>query len=362
MKRERGRIFWIIPVLVVAVIIGYYFYGWEIGSKMHPEETAYDMETLTMLASRQIDEGKMHGTFYVNGISEEELKTINNYVCSMNGSVGQFSVLEKTKGGMRIRLKYEISDNYYVYRCYTTGEKLPEDRPEAVKLYQTVDEILCAIITPGMSDYEKELAIHDYLVTNCEYGYMEYAKEYAFTSYGALVQRKAVCNGYAEAMALLLSCCGVENAIMTGSAGGELHAWNRVRLDDKWYQVDATWDDPVPDRGSYAGHMYFNVSDDVMDDTHIWEPDGFEPCSDLDKNYFVLNGLVCDYNQFVNVVKYEASRDSGATIEVLLSDYTDAYSYDFLQDIPYLMYYKMSSYPEPYGDYRYLIIYLNQKD
>ena len=78
------------------------------------------------------------------------------------------------------------------------------------------------------------------------------------------MQNKAVCNGYAEAMALLMTCVGIENQIVTGTADNELHAWNQVCLDGNWYQVDATWDDPLPDRGVFAGHEYFNVTDEIM--------------------------------------------------------------------------------------------------
>lgn len=362
MQGKRGQVFWVLPVAVVFIIFGYYFYGWKIGAKLHPDRTAYDLETLTDMASNQINEGKKSGDFYISGITEDELKEINNYVCSMNGNVEQYMILEKSKSGMRIRLKYAISDNYYVYRLYTAGEKIPEDRPEAVKLYEKVAGILDNLIEPTMSDYEKELVIHDYLVANCEYGFMDYSKESAFSAYGALVHRKAVCNGYAEAMALLMSCCGVENEIMTGTAGGELHAWNRVLLDGKWYQVDATWDDPVPDRGTYVGHMYFNVTDDIMDDTHTWNEDNFEVCDSMDMNYFVLNDLVCDHTKFQSIVTNTASTNLFGTIEVLLTDYNSNYDFNFMQQIQGLDFYQMSSEPEQYGDYRYIIIYLNQRD
>lgn len=361
MQGRRGRIFWVVPVVIVLMIIGYYFYGWKIGAMLHPDATAYDLETLTALASSQIDAGKKSGDFYISGISKNELKEINNYVCSMNGNVSQYIILENTRGGMHIRLKYDISDNFYVYRLYKYKEPLPSDHPRARKLYDKVCEILEEIIRPNMSDYDKELAIHDYLVANCEYGYEDYSKADSFRSYGALLHGKAVCNGYAEAMALLLSCADVENAIMTGSAGGDLHAWNRVKIDGKWYQLDATWDDPVPDRGDYVGHMYFNVTDDIMDDTHIWNHDDFEICDSMEMNYFERHGLICDHNKFEGVVINKAANDINATIEVVLNDYTDGYDFSFMQKIQGLTCYQISSHPEPYGDYVYFIIYLNQR-
>ena len=195
---------------------------------------------------------------------------------------------------------------------------------------------------------------------NCEYGYTDYSKEYAYRAYGVLVQNTAVCNGYAEAMALLLSCVGVENEIMTGTADGELHAWNRVKLDGKWYQVDATWNDPLPDRGSFAGHMYFNVTDDIMDDMHEWDEDLFEACTDMEYNYFEKNNLICDYDTFVNVVNKAASRNITGTIEVVVNDFDEkVYNWEELfRDSPGVLYYSYDY--EPYGEYDVITIYLNQ--
>ncbi len=49
------------------------------------------------------------------------------------------------------------------------------------------------------SAYKKEKKIHDYLVENVAYGYpegVESEDSNAYNAYGALVQGKAVCNGY----------------------------------------------------------------------------------------------------------------------------------------------------------------------
>lgn len=360
---KKKKVYWIVPVLAVAAVFIYYFFGWDIQASMNREATAYDMAELTAKADKQIDEGKSSGVFYISGISEEELFKINDYICSMNGMVDQYSVLEKGRNGMKILLRYAISDNYYVYEKYVNGKAIPGNRPEASKLYNKVEEVLADIITEDMSDYDKELAIHDYIVANCEYGYVDYSRDFAFRAYGVLVQNKAVCNGYAEAMALLLSCAGVENEIMTGWADGELHAWNRVLLDGSWYQVDATWDDPIPDRGSFVGHMYFNVTDDIMDDSHTWEAGDYEPCDSMDYNYFSRNDLICDYDRFQQVVRDAAARDITATVEVVLEDYTDeGYSFDFMQDIQGLLYYQRSRDMESYGPYHFITLYLNQKD
>lgn len=360
-EKSRAYLAFIPAIVVVIIVVIAYNYGWEIGAHFHPDQTARDLPTLTQMVMDQIDDGESSGVFYVSGIPEEELFNINDYVVSTNGYVDQYSVLEKSKKGMRILYNYDISDNYYVYQKYVNGTDIPSDRPAAVKLYNAVCTVIDTIIKPDMTEYEMELAIHDYIVRTCEYGYVDYSKEYAYRAYGVLVQKKAVCNGYAEAMKLLMDCVGIENEIMTGWGGGELHAWNRVCLDGQWYQVDATWNDPLPDRGTYVGHMFFNVTDDIMDDDHIWEESLYEPCTSIEYNYFDLNNRVFNnYQDFKTYIANEARKNVTATCEVVVKDYSEnLYEYDFLGDIPGIMYFMHSV--EPYDEHHVITIYLNQR-
>lgn len=361
MTEEKSKIYYAVPILIVAVIFVAYFFGWDIGASLNKDSTAYDLVELTTLISEQIDSGKESGTFYVKGVSEEEINQINDYICSLNGVVERYAIIDNVRGGMKVKFIYAISDNYYVYKKYVDGTGIPSEHPAAFKLYDEVVKILSVIIKPDMTDYEKELAIHDYLVANCQYGFVEHSKEYAFSAYGAIVQKNAVCNGYAEAMALLLNCVGVENEIMTGWGEDVLHAWNRVCLDGEWYQVDATWNDPLPDKGNSVSHMYFNVTDDIMDDEHTWEKDDFEACNSTEYNYYELNNYVVDYTNFKSRVMFEASRNIYGTVEVVATDYNEAtYNMDFIFEIPGIECYQLGI--EEYGDNHVITLYLNQKE
>lgn len=361
MENEKKRVYLAVPVLIGLIIFVAYFYSWDIGARLHPDEVCRDMATLTEKAREQIDQGKEHGSFYIQGIELSELDAINDGLCSINGNVKKYSVLEKSKHGLRIRLTYEISDNYYVYKRYTESETIPSDRAAAYKLYDEVCVILETIIKPDMTDYEKELAIHDYIVSNCEYGYTQNADEYAYRAYGALVQGKAVCNGYAEAMALLLKCAGICSDIVTGTAGGELHAWNIINLDGSWYQIDATWDDPLPDRGDFSGHMYFNVTDEIMADTHTWQKNPDMECTSWEYNYYNQNDLICDYEGFKERLSKVAENDKAAVCEFLVENYSESeYDMTFLSDIGGIDTVMFSA--EPLGEYHLLTVRLNAKE
>ena len=155
------------------------------------------------------------------------------------------------------------------------------------KIYNTVDDtvteskklaqtVINKIITKGMSDFEKAKAIHDYMVMNIDYDYDNYCANTipaeSYSSLGALKNKYAVCAGYALTFKLLCETAGLECDYVVGTAGG-YHAWNQVKVDGKWYNVDVTWDDPVSkgkafDDHKYNRYSYFLISDELMYKDH----------------------------------------------------------------------------------------------
>ena len=106
-------------------------------------------------------------------------------------------------------------------------------------------EIVTSLNINGKSDYEKILAIYSYICKNVDYelNYEQLTpgtKEHndIYSAYGALVNNKAVCEGYATAMYRLLLEAGIDNRIEVSDD----HAWNIVKLDGKYYYLDSTWD------------------------------------------------------------------------------------------------------------------------
>lgn len=104
------------------------------------------------------------------------------------------------------------------------------------------------------SDMEKALYINDYLARNCEYD-NTYTK---YSSYEALVNRTAVCQGYALAFMDLAHELGLSCEMVSSESLN--HAWDMVKIGDSYYHVDVTWNDPVEDRLGRARHWYFMKS------------------------------------------------------------------------------------------------------
>jgi len=114
--------------------------------------------------------------------------------------------------------------------------------------------------------YERVKAVNDYLIDNCVYPDAEpYSKE-SHSPYGALIERSAVCEGYARAAQLLFELCDVPSYYVVGDTKAGGHAWNLVQIDGKWYQMDATWNDTETNR-----NMYFLVTDAFMSHSRTWD-------------------------------------------------------------------------------------------
>ncbi|WP_017692247.1 transglutaminase domain-containing protein [Paenibacillus sp. PAMC 26794] len=141
-----------------------------------------------------------------------------------------------------------------------------ETKEQTDYVNRKVTNVLKEIIKPGMTDHEKVKVIHDWIVLNLSYDTS--LKKY--TAYDGLVTGSTVCQGYSLLAYRMLERVGIDNRIVEGTAGGQLHAWNIVNLDDKWYHMDTTWDDPTPDRKGKVSHSYYLLSDDEMARDHIW--------------------------------------------------------------------------------------------
>lgn len=145
------------------------------------------------------------------------------------------------------------------------------------------NEILGDMPLWATSDYEKALYLHDALAARVTYT----GSANAHNAYGALVEGKAVCDGYAEAYQYLLNQKGISASKVVGkgltSNGQEAHAWNIVWIGGKCVYTDVTWDD----QGHSLFHSYFNRSLAAFSKDHI--PENQLPACDHDElDYFTV--------------------------------------------------------------------------
>lgn len=214
------------------------------------------------------------------GIKTSEVGTLRTvFYQILNDQLDLFYVGEPTGGGsIRTYVYYTSGDIITrILPYYNSGINEEKEKQIRNQINTATEEALALIPEDeGLEDYEKALIIHDWLVTYCEYDYENYLTDTIpeeSHSYGALVNRKAVCDGYAKAYKYILERLGIPSVIVSSDSMN--HAWNMVRVDGKYYHVDATWDDPVRDSIGQVMHSNFLRSDaGIREEEHEgWKTD-----------------------------------------------------------------------------------------
>ncbi len=145
-------------------------------------------------------------------------------------------------------------------------------------------------LNQSMSELQKEELLHDAIATETDYE----STDNAHNAYGCLVENKAVCEGYAEALQYLLYQAGILNVVVTGNSklpnSNSMvgHAWNLVRIDGDYYYVDVTWDDQTV--GTF--HEYFNITTELLLEDHALNQLAYDYplCTATKANYFQVHG------------------------------------------------------------------------
>ncbi len=152
-----------------------------------------------------------------------------------------------------------------------------ENKQQTDYVTAQVKATLKSILKPGMTQEDKVKAIHDYVVK--KFAYDESLTRYS--AYDGLTKGTTVCQGYALLGYRMLNLAGIENKIVEGYAGGDLHVWNKVKLSGNWYNLDLTWDDPTPDRKGEISYNYYLVTDKLLARDHTWQQKNY-PAATID--------------------------------------------------------------------------------
>ncbi len=262
---------------------------------------------------------------------------------------GTTTVIATYKGS---QYKWIISVKNSLSSACKTGDTsgLSETDQAVVK---KVYSIISSTITSDMNDYEKVKAIHDYIILNCAYDTRaeENISAIPNASYhpeGCLLYKICVCQGYAESFELFMNALGIKSKLLTGYATQKnvettSHAWNSVKLGNKWYQIDLTWDDPITTVKGYVGYNYFLRTDDCFLQDHTWNQENFPVCTGTSylmkplKEYIISNEAEAE-NSFLT------QKEQGNTY------YTFVYKTDTKINFDFLKTYS-SFYPVERGEY-----------
>ena len=146
-----------------------------------------------------------------------------------------------------------------------------DDAQKEAEVDEKVDEIIENLELDDKTDFEKIAAIHDYICDNVEYETNEKDSNTVRTAYGALIEGRAVCQGYSVSLYRLLLEAGIDNRVIFGKGLSDIgesgaHSWNIIELNDEYYYIDTTWDDVA---NQYRYQYFMMPAGTSFEDSHI---------------------------------------------------------------------------------------------
>ena len=223
-----------------------------------------------------------------------------NYTCYFDADGGRISRISLGQSKVNGRNVYGYLSDYRSADGTPDAEKIREDRQRLADIVSRAVEFASASDT----DLGRILLLHDFLVSETDYDQEAYLRSIRgeaavpsidYTAFGALVNRTAMCNGYALAFSLLMQKLGLQSYIIASDALN--HAWNMVVIDDQWYNLDTTRDDSrymngttyyqemnadYTDLGAVS-HYYFLYSDAELEEKYGGMYDSYIQCSSEEK-------------------------------------------------------------------------------
>ena len=210
-------------------------------------------------------------------------------------------------------------------------------------------DTMAASFPAGADDFEKQLVVYRYLIEHCDY---LIDGDKTTCADACLYYGKSQCSGYADALSLALRHFGIQDMV----AACHNHAWNKVKINGKWYNCDATWDDTGttncripydPREDEYNGWM--NLPDRMYEVEADHRPDqlcaGFLiPMADsLDQSYakrkaaYIPPGMADPAGRIDDVLK-EADRIGKRHVMIMLDDEKYINDWDSIRDKLYTRY------------------------
>ena len=196
-----------------------------------------------------------------------------------------------TQTGMTGSFSYTVYDDkitlsdieYYAgWTILNRWERGEEDRLSE-RERETLQEALALCAGAEGTDLEKERYIFDALCERITYETGEETGSDKDCAIGALLNGRADCDGYADAMMLCCGLCGIPCRYIHGDArrqetdDGASHLWNAVWCTDCWLMCDVTWGD----HGEEPEYLFFNIGTEDASSAYRWDPDTlFTPVAD----------------------------------------------------------------------------------
>ena len=212
----------------------------------------------------------------------------------------------------------QIQESSFGKKVILTGVHL---KPQAMQMNEALDvkanKIVSSLKAESSNEYSLLMNLYNSLQRNIKYDNEEFhatlegisKSPASHTAYGAIVNRVAVCDGFSLAFVLLAQKLGFECMLAFGqSAYSSMsvveHAWNIIKIKDKFYHMDITWDTLKYNGFGEYSYDYFALRDEEISNDHKWVKETTPACKYNDLSYYLKNGLYANnVDQLSEIIK-----------------------------------------------------------
>lgn len=183
---------------------------------------------------------------------------------------------------------FQYKDNARLLAAHCNPQLRAQLTQRELQALNIAQQLVNSFIRPGMTEAEKLRALHDGIIHHSRY-----TKEPMGNVCDLLLEGRGTCEAYSRTLWLFCRMSGLKCHIIYGHAG-EPHAWNLVCIDNQWYHVDATWDDPVSvdnPQVQTLSHRYYLLSDAQIKKDHSWSTGNMPVAAAKNEDFFRKNNL-----------------------------------------------------------------------
>lgn len=255
----------IFTILGVAILLGFSFYNKNFTDVVLTEEEIYEVIREQMLERSpeikiKTTKDIMQSLGNLDGIFER-VGEIDNSETSQDGDY-----LASACYGLECSWKYSIVGTSVMM---TLEPKYLSTNKEENILTKRINAVIAELDLDEKSDYDKVKEIHDYIINRVTYD-ESLTKP---SAYSAMVDKSTTCQGYSTLAYRMLTDVGIDTRIIKGHANSTPHMWNIVKVDNEWYNIDLTWDDPVSLSGEEVLRYDFFLKSERDFTGHIRNPE-----------------------------------------------------------------------------------------
>ncbi|MGI6137012.1 MAG: InlB B-repeat-containing protein [Christensenellales bacterium] len=213
------------------------------------------------------------------------------------------------------QLLYAVENGYKPVFMKDSDPIVQAEINNARTIYEKARNTLLQIIPRDTHDFQKATIIHDWIIDHNSYDFnllnlskhmssADLIKYKGFYLDGVFIDGYAVCDGISKAFSLMARIEGMETirasgVVISNDENEENHAWNKIKIANKWHSLDVTadglsiLDESRTKRFQIKTHKYFLINDIDMGKKNRENAGTSDP-------FYVKRNSTGSYNYYTN--------------------------------------------------------------